>query len=47
MELTMAAEWLNTAFAGYDLAILSALHELAVLAGWFFTPAFVFISLFS
>ena len=41
MALTMVAEWLNTAFAGYDLAILSALHELAVLAGWFFTPAFV------
>lgn len=47
MELTMVAEWLNTAFAGYDLAILSALHELAVLAGWFFTPAFVFVSLFA
>lgn len=43
----MVAGWLDTVFAGYDLAILSALHELAVFAGWFFTPAFGLISLFA
>ena len=26
MELTAIAQWLNTAFAGYDYAILQALH---------------------
>lgn len=38
MELTAIAQWLNTAFAGYDYAILQALHNLAVAAGGFFTP---------
>ena len=33
MELTAIAQWLNTAFAGYDYAILQALHNLAVAAG--------------
>ena len=38
MELTAIAQWLNTAFAGYDYAILQALHNLAEAAGGFFTP---------
>ena len=38
MELTAIAQWLNTAFAGYDYAILQALHNLAEAVGGFFTP---------
>ena len=38
MELTAIAQWLNTTFAGYDYAILQALHNLAEAAGGFFTP---------
>ena len=38
MELTAIAQWLNTAFAGYDYAILQALHNLDEAAGGFFTP---------
>ena len=38
MELTAIAQWLNTAFAGYDYAILQALHSLAGTAGGVFTP---------
>ena len=33
MELTAIAQWLNTTFAGYDYAILQALHNLAEAAG--------------
>ena len=33
MELTAIAQWLNTAFAGYDYAILQALRNLAGAAG--------------
>ena len=36
MELTAAASWLNTAFAGYDRMILSALHTVA-------NPVFTFL----
>ena len=35
MELTAIAQWLNTAFAGYDYTILQALHKLAEAAGGF------------
>ncbi len=42
MELTAAASWLNTAFAGYDRMILSALHSTA---NDFFTLLFKFITL--
>ena len=38
MELTAIAQWLNTAFAGYDYTILQALHSLAGTAGGVFTP---------
>ena len=34
MELTAIAQWLNTAFAGYDYTILQALHNLAGTAGF-------------
>ncbi len=40
------ALWLNEVFAGFDHAILEFFHSLAVLADWFFTPFFKFITLF-
>lgn len=42
MELTAAASWLNTAFAGYDRMILSLLHSVA---NGFFTFLFKLITL--
>ena len=42
MELTAAASWLNTAFAGYDRMILSALHAVS---NSFFTFLFKLITL--
>lgn len=45
MELTAIAQWLNTAFAGYDYAILQALHKLAEAAGGVFTPLCYIITL--
>ena len=42
MELTAAASWLNTAFAGYDRMILSALHSVS---NGFFTFLFRLITL--
>ena len=39
------AEWLNTAFSGFDGSILTAMNNLAVKAGVFFTPFFKIISL--
>lgn len=45
MEISAAAIWINTTFAGFDLAITVALHKLYLIAGWFFTPFFEFISL--
>ena len=45
MALTANALWLNTAFAGYDLAILSFLHKLAESAGAVLTPLFKLITL--
>ena len=39
------AIWLDTAFAGYDTAILSAMHSLAEKMGGFLTPLMRFISL--
>ena len=47
MELTAAAEWLNTTFSGFDHAILSALHELALLTNGNLNWLFKFISLFA
>jgi undecaprenyl-diphosphatase len=42
LELTAAASWLNTAFAGYDRMILSLLHSVA---NGFFTFLFKLITL--
>lgn len=38
MEYTAIAEWLNTAFSGYDSAILGFMNTLAGKAGGFLTP---------
>lgn len=38
MELTAAAQWLNTAFASFDEAILGFMHALAEGAGGVLTP---------
>ena len=45
MALTADALWLNTVFAGYDMAILSFLHKLAESAGAVLTPLFKLITL--
>ncbi len=45
MELTAMANWLNTAFAGYDGAILKAMHALAESAGKVLTPVMKLITL--
>lgn len=47
MELTAVAEWLNTTFNGFDHAILSVLHELALLTNGNLNWLFKFISLFA
>lgn len=47
MELTVVAEWLNTTFYGFDHAILSVLHELALLTNGNLNWLFKFISLFA
>ena len=45
MEFTAAATWLNTAFAGFDNAILEFMHRLEEAAGGFVTPLAKFITL--
>ena len=45
MEFTVAATWLNTAFAGFDNAILEFMHTLEEAAGGFITPLAKFITL--
>jgi undecaprenyl-diphosphatase len=45
MELTFFAEWLNSAFGGFDRAILSAYHTLAEHAAPFFTLLASFFTL--
>lgn len=44
MQLTAAALWLNTVFAGFDRSITLAVHWLFEVAGGFFSPFFHFIS---
>ena len=44
MELSTAALWLNSAFAGYDSAILNIMHSLADKAGAVLTPLMRVIS---
>lgn len=38
MTMTAAAQWLNTAFAGYDEAILKIMHSLSGALGSVLTP---------
>lgn len=45
MELTAAALWLNTVFAGFDQSITLAVHNLYEWGGVFFSPTMEFISL--
>lgn len=45
MQMTAAALWLNTVFAGFDMSITAAVHKLYELAGGFLTPLMEFISL--
>ena len=45
MELSSMAQWLNSAFAGYDKALLSVLHSAAEAAGGFLTPLMKLITL--
>ena len=45
MELTAAAQWLNTTFAGFDASVATGVHKLYDLAPGFFTPFMEFISL--
>lgn len=45
MELTAAAQWLNTAFADFDQGITTAVHRLYEVGGGFFTPFMKLISL--
>lgn len=45
MELTSAALWLNTAFAGYDMAILKLMHTLASVLGVILTPLMKLVTL--
>lgn len=45
MELSAAASWLNSTFAGIDHALLQALHDLALWGGEVLTPFLTFISL--
>lgn len=45
MEFTAAATWLNTAFAGFDNAILEFMHTLEEAAGGIITPMAKFITL--
>ena len=44
MELSAFAEWLNTAFAGFDRAILGFYHALAESAGGVLTPISLFLA---
>ena len=44
MELTAFAQWLNTAFAGFDYAILNFFHQLAVRADPIVRPLMQFLS---
>lgn len=45
MEISAAAQWLNTAFAGFDQGLTSFIHRLYEAGGGFFTPLMNLISL--
>ncbi len=45
MTETASALWINSTFAGFDIAITTAIHRLYEIGGGFFTPFFEFISI--
>ena len=45
MTESASAIWLNSAFAGFDAAVTTAIHKLYEVGGGFFTPFFEFVSL--
>ena len=45
MTETASALWINSTFAGFDVAITTAIHKLYEIGGGFFTPFFEFISI--
>lgn len=46
MQMTAAALWLNTVFAGFDESVTLAIHRLYELAGDFFSPFMETVSFF-
>ena len=44
MEITAAAQWINSTFAAFDESVTLAVHRLYDIAGGFFSPFFEFIS---
>ena len=45
MQVSAAAQWLNTAFAGFDMSVTAAVHKLYEAAGPVLTPLMKLISL--
>ena len=45
MPLTAAAQWLNTAFAGFDMSVTAAVHKLYEAGGPVLTPLMKLVSL--
>ncbi len=45
MEITAAAQWLNSTFASFDQSVTLLVHRLYDIGGGFFSPFFEFISL--
>ena len=45
MEITAAAQWLNSTFASFDQSVTLLVHRLYDVGGSFFSPFFEFISL--
>ncbi len=45
MQLSAAAQWLNTAFAGFDMSVTAAVHRLYEAAGPVLTPFMKLVSL--
>lgn len=45
MTESASAIWINSVFAGFDVAITTSIHRLYEVGGGFFTPFFEFISL--
>ena len=45
MTETASALWINSTFAGFDIAVTTASHRVYEVGGGFFTPFFGFVSL--